>query len=326
MRKGLVYKTAVFAIASLILLTSVPSTTISGKSNVLASEQPDDTVEISVNFPGLNGVKNYTIRITTEKYEELCRVFNDTMKALQNAETEREACEIFNETVLKFREIGIISPAVDITRLQKMVTGNYLRDTHRDRILKIMEKLNLTEKSDNVLCLVCGAASNTFKMDFSNRIYDILVRIPSAIICMLLFNIFWVIPYPEPCPDLIEFLFDFLDFLSFLFFELLIYPISGPVSLLGTICFGSKSYYGHSTIGSPSYGFLWTKGVKGTKIWNGTFYGNYPLDVTLPYFPLACLAELASVALSETNLEGQPSYYGSHFFLGHAIGVSIKEV
>ena len=155
-------------------------------------------MKISVNFPGLKSVKNYTMRITREKYEELCRVFNNTMKALQNAETEREACEIFNETILKLREIGIISPVIDIARLQKMVTGSYLRDIHQDRILKIMEKLNLTEKSDNVLCLVCGAASNTFKMDFSNRIYDMLVRMPSFLIALMLYMLLYpaILYYP----------------------------------------------------------------------------------------------------------------------------------
>ncbi len=374
MRKGLIYKTAVFVIALLILLTYTPSVTISGKSNTLASEQPDDTVKISVDFPGLKGVKNYTIRITTEKYEELCRVFNNTMKALQNAETEREACEIFNETILRLREIGIISPAIDITRLQKIVTGNYLRDTRWDRMLKIMEKLNLTEKSDNVLCLVCGAASNTFKMDFSNRIYDILVRMPSFLIALTLYMVAEITSESE---SPILFSLSTLSYaLSIPFFMLFLIPLSGPVSLLGTICLGyewSNVFvpFGH-THRYPSQGFLWTKGQKGTKIWNGKFYGNYSWGMLSLYFPLLCLSmlmEIVSESISSPCLKelfyllsvllllypailyypplallGDPypgvlgftgiyisvplnfsGHYGSSFFLGHAICISIKE-
>jgi len=375
MRKGLICKTAVFAIALLILLTSVPSTTISGKSNMHTPEQFDDTVEISVNFPGLKGVKNYTIRITREKYEELCRVFNNTMKALQNAETEREACEIFNETILKLREIGIISPAIDIARLQKMVTGNYLRDIHQDRILKIMEKLNLTEKSDNVLCLVCGAASNTFKMDFSNRIYDMLVRMPSFLIALMLYMLAEISSESES--PLLFSLSTLSYALSIPFFILFLIPLSGPVSLLGTICLGCDwgnvfVPFGH-TRRYPSQGFLWTKGQKGVKTWDGKFYGNYSWGVLISYFPLlwfSMLMDMLSESVSSAPLEELfyvlsmllslyplilyappilvfgdpypgiagfsgiyisvpldfPGHYGPSFFVGHAIGVSIKEV
>ncbi len=309
MRRDLICKTAVFVIALLILLTSVPSTTISGKSNMYIPEQTDDTVEISVNFPGLKGVKNYTIRITREKYEELCRVFNNTMKALQNAETEREACEIFNETILKLREIGIISPAIDIARLQKMVTGNYLRYMHQDRILKIMKKLNLTEKSDNVLCLVCGAASNTFKMGFSNRIYDMLVRMPSFLIALMLYMLAEISSESES--PLLFSLSTLSYALSIPFFILFLIPLSGPVSLLGTICLGCDwgnvfVPFGH-TRRYPSQGFLWTKGQKGTKIWNGKFYGNYSswrmLSLYFPLLWLSMLMEMLSESVSSPSLE-----------------------
>ena len=271
-------------------------------------EQTDDTVKISVNFPGLKGVKNYTIRITTERYEELCRVFNNTMKALQNAETEREACEIFNETILKLREIGIISPAIDIARLQKMVTGNYLRDIHQDRILKIMEKQNLTEKSDNVLCLVCGAASNTFKMDFSNRIYDMLVRMPSFLIALMLYMLAEISSESES--PLLFSLSTLSYALSIPFFILFLIPLSGPVSLLGTICLGCDwgnvfVPFGH-TRRYPSQGFLWTKGQKGVKTWDGKFYGNYSWGVLISYFPLlwfSMLMDMLSESVSSAPLE-----------------------
>ncbi len=41
MRKGLIYKTAVFVIALLILLTYIPSVTISGRSNYVYSQKRD---------------------------------------------------------------------------------------------------------------------------------------------------------------------------------------------------------------------------------------------------------------------------------------------
>ena len=281
MKRVYTYKINGVLIALLILLASILPTAVSGKNGRHSSNQSDNLVEISVKFPGMERMQSYNLKITREKYREVQRIFNDTLKSLMEVETDKEVHEIFKETIIKLRDIGIISQTINITKVEEIVTGGYLNPTHQFHLVEMMENLNLTSKFDNILCFICGEATHTFKMDFSNRVYDLLVRIPVYFMNLLL-TIFIEL-FPDNLADLLE-------SFQYLLSGVQVFPLSSPISFVGTIYFGSKWYnpldpHQWDTRKYPSKGSVWTMGIKGIKTWNGTFLVVAPL-ILFPFISL----------------------------------------
>ena len=108
MRNTSICKVAAIITALLVVLSTASVSAVSRDSESPLSCQSTDKVEVRVVLPGLEGAKDYTVKLTKENYKELCRIFNDTLEALQNAKTDGEAYDIFNETIIKLREIGVI--------------------------------------------------------------------------------------------------------------------------------------------------------------------------------------------------------------------------
>lgn len=364
MKRIHLYKINGVIIALLILLASIPPIAISEEKGKCFSNPPDNLIEISVEFLGIEGMQRYDLKITEEKYREIQKIFNDTLKSLMKVETNEDAYEIFKETIMKLRDIGIISQTINITKVEEIVTGGYLNPTHQLHLVEMMENLNLTSKFDNILCFICGEATHTFKMDFSNRVYDLLVRIPVYFMNLLL-TIFIEL-FPDNLADLLE-------SFQYLLSGVQVFPLSSPISFVGTIYFGSKWYNPYDphqwdTRKYPSKGSVWTMGIKGIKTWNGTFFGNSPIDPFFLYFPLLNLlslletvAETGSLplltdlltalslpmmlyvlgfyllpfwifygfpypgAIGFTGLYIGIPFDGPTFFIGHTLGVAIKE-
>ncbi len=366
--KGIpIYKINGVLIVLLILLASILPTAVSGKNESRFLDQSDNLVEISVRFSGIEEMQSYNLKITREKYREIQRIFNDTLKSLMEAETDKEVHKIFKETIIKLKDIGIISRTTNISRLEEIVTGGYLNYTQQFHLVKTIENSNLTSKFDNIQCLICGEATYTFKMDFSNRVYDLLVRIPLYLITLLL-DLF-IDLYLDNITNLLK----PLQYIPFDVQRVERLPLSAPISFVGTIYFGSRQYnpldpHSHDSWEHPSRGSIWTMGGKGIKTWNGTFVGDSPIDPFSLYFPLAALLLLLETVAERrdmpqlTNLStmlnlpimlyilafyflplwvfygfpypgvigftglyiGVP-FDGTTFFIGHALGVAIKE-
>ena len=269
----------------LILLSTLPASIIDSEKGSQAKQS--SLIEISISFPGLKGFKNQTLNISREKYIELRCIFNDTLEALEKAETDKKVCRIFNETIEKLKGLGIL-PWVDLKKLQENLTDQYLKSKQFERLLEKLDKrFEFLESVDNALCLICGETNETFEMDLLSRMYDLTIRAPLLITSLLWLNIIvFIAEYLdvtlEEYPSSIDYLLCLLALPAVETADMIYHsPIHSPLPISGAIYFGYKDLKRKCF----SHGHVWTSGLKGVKTWNGTFRGTFP-DIFYPFYPL----------------------------------------
>lgn len=302
LKNRVVYRLMVHLVFTLIILSILPSAVVNSEKR--SQTDSKDVVEISILFPGFGKeFGNRTLKISKEKYVKLGEIFNVTLESLEKAETDEEICRIFNETIVKLKDMGILS-GIDIKRLQRLVINRYLKSKKYTQFLeKLSKKFNISDKVDNLFCLICGRAdaNRSFDIDLLSRIYDFGVRLPISITALVVAMLLRML---LPSSDSLE---NLLDFLCWIPIGISFIHLQSPLPVFGALYLGAEEIIIYDPNGKtylrPAHGHVWTKGLKGVKVWDGTFYGNFSI-LFYPYYPILSY----SLLLIEYLQEKMPQY------------------
>ncbi len=282
---------------ALIVLSMLPSAIVGSERKLHVDSK--DTVEISISFSGFGKeFGNRTLEISEEKYVKLEKIFNATLESLEKAETDEEVCRIFNETIVKLKEMGFLS-GINVKKLQRLIAGKYLENKKYAELLeKMNKKFNTLDKIDNLFCLICGRvdANRSFDIDLLSRIYDLGVRLPISITALVVAMLLRIL---LPSSDSLE---NFLEFLCWIPIGISLIHLQSPLPVFGALYLGAEEIIIYDPNGKtflrPAHGHVWTKGLKGVKVWDGAFYGNFSI-LFYPYYPILSYSLLLIKYLQE---------------------------
>jgi len=306
--KRTMYRLMVCFSAALIIISMFPYAVVNSKGTTPV--QSHDTVEIVVSFPGLRGFGNRSISISEEKYEELEKLFNRTLEALQDTKTDRDVFRIYDNAIEKLKELGILKD-FDAEKIKKVIKRRYLIGKTCAGLLKNANKeSNRSDNSVNTFCFVCGIANGVMPMNIVTKAWDLGVRLPAAALFITIERFFDLIePYVNDFPFLLFAFILGLVGLEYVLVPIILSPLQMfiPVfslSALGALSFGMVGINLSSPpewkIYTPSHGIVWTSGANGVKIWNGQFVGNISLEY-YPYYSLLIYLETIAEQMMENS-------------------------
>jgi len=261
-----------------LFIGSISSSGVASREIVHGKERsPRESTGITINVYSPDGVKKYTVNVSSSNIVKLYKIINESRRKLQNTTSMEDAKRIFNETVLKLAECGFI-PSTDVKEIQKMVTGSY-------RAIKVLEKklqkTGYLSGSDNLMCLVSGKLTFTSCVSLPSMPFRLLSTLSFLIAYQSLSMILRLLErYTEEYGPI----YCHLETLQT--FILAIWALT-PVArfnFLPLLQFGAKigiggvspAMYEHQTDSYyPSEGWLWTCGLKGVKEWDGKICGEY---------------------------------------------------
>ncbi|RLF50326.1 MAG: hypothetical protein DRN19_04710 [Thermoplasmata archaeon] len=319
--------TSVFMVILILLSVSVPAIGIENRGNI-QDDVPVSAQNITIQLLTPFGVENFTVEVSGEDIQNLNKIINETKWKLKNASSMFEVKKIFNETVERLADYGFL-PRHRIKEIQSLVTdGN--RFFHL--LQPIVNKSQQFGMSDNLVCLVCGRMTNTLTLPPIRFLINTLARITLLPILEVLFIIFCTLDQYTN----FSFISRMADFFGIAAALIILYPILAP-QLLPLPYLGAFVSIGTEFIGFeipsvyPSEGWLFTIGLKGIKMWNGSFIGGYrscgPIQIAffLQYL-LPLLSCIGIVGFSGLSIPTSSSPTELDiFYLGFALGVSIEE-
>jgi len=323
--------TSVSMVILILLSVSVPVIGVEDQKNV-QDDVPISAQNITIQLLTPFGVENFTVEVSGEDIQNLNKIINETEWKLKNASSTSEVKKIFNETVEKLADYGFL-PRHRIKEIQSLVTGEN-RFFHL--IQPIVNKSQLFEMSDNLMCLVCGRMTETLTLPLIRFLISTPIRIllffPGYTLSMIFCNLGYYTNLS--IASWIGIFFEVVTALVALYpsiaFQLL------PLPYLGTIVsIGSEFIEFEIPSVVPSEGWLFTSGLEGIKMWNGSFIGGYghrDVLIQLAFFlqyPLYTLFNPPYIGIIGFFGLSIPIYTSlletDHFYLGYALGVSIEE-
>ena len=239
MRKKLV---GIFIFSLILGVIFIPGITAT-REIVEKKDLNNDLVEITVEVVN----REHKILLTSDQAVELENLIERTKTRLDKATTLEETSQIFDETVISLYELGLLPDGISVEDAQRLVNGN----NRFSRLGKVLNHLSsskpgLLDDESNLFCLIAGATSNTFFYPLSLRVsFYMLYNQENDLVMMLS-----------------------------LILALLSMPLWGLWSL-SPVVFGNNACLGSAFgWGFPSSGWVFTIGLKGINIWDGSFYGG----------------------------------------------------
>ena len=263
-------------------------------ANISKTSVDSELVEFTTEVCGLKGGK-HTVSLSKEEAEEVENLIDDIERRLDEVETREETVEIFNEAIVELDKYGLLG-SLSVKQAQRLITGMY-QDT---RVMKFLEwifnkKRGGIEYGYNFVCLIAGNSTETF------------ITSPGFVIGYYLFNE----KSPVAC--------FFIRLMS------VISSIFRPLFLCGFMCIGEKIKEWEVGISyNPAVGQLWTFGVLGKRIWDGSFYGQ--ISAIEPIFQFGSLVMHICDYLGVIGFTGVILTFlepGRAFYLGSSLIVNI---
>ncbi|MBN1860496.1 MAG: hypothetical protein JW840_03445 [Candidatus Thermoplasmatota archaeon] len=265
---------------SIILLFLGVAVAPSINHSVVTASQENDLVEVTSQACGITGYKDTTVKLTREQYQDLEQYLVEFRAKLNQTTTREEAVPLFKEAVVELDKYGLLPRGMSVERAQRLVLRRY------------QNAISTLGSNNNSNCLITGKATYCYVV---GAIYTKLLmnQIINEGGIHLLMYILWSI------------------------FSVVLFCII-PITLLGTICFGSCAE--GSSHGEPSYGEIKSVDFSGNSYTLiGEFYGG------LGFFFKPNFA----IPVNAYNLIGVLGFSGIQFYststqFKHFIGSCVK--
>jgi len=277
------------------------------------SIEPDNSEleEVTIQFFETDRTYNHTVLLTKEQLMELENIFKNVKSSLNSTDCPIETEKIYKNTIASFNELGILPEERSLDYLNGLVTGRQ----QDPRVIRIFERWLTNHKDsskidENFLCLTSGQTTNTYAYG----------PVPSLV--FPIFNIF-------------EVLYDSFYLLFLLFYGMVFIPLLilimpyifmqffwniNPLLFGYEICLGKIFYHPDGSTSYPASGWLHTKGINETKMWDGKFYGNLPFLMPVFIYHEFYPGIYGFTGIKITSYENFKSFY-----LGFALWVKIRE-
>jgi hypothetical protein len=264
-----------------------------------------ELVEITTEICGLDGGK-HTVQLTKEEAEEVDRLFENIRLQLNESNSREEVNRIFKEVVVKLDKYGLLG-GLSVKQVQRLAMERY-QDSKEFKISDTLRS-RLQKNTSNFLCLIAGYTNGT-NFDSQLELFCVRIAFLLSFIGPIFFNKFHL-------------------YTSIFFLYLILNTINpfNPISIVSRINLGGEKgggwfpefeeYYAH--------GWLHTTGVFGIKKCEGLFIGTIPLRETA-IISNGFMFIFNPGVIGFTGLHIYNPSTTSHFYLGSALLVNLKEV
>ncbi len=243
-----------------------------------------ELVEITTEICGLGGGK-HTVQLTQEEAEEVEQLFENIRLQLNESTSREEAKEIFNKAIVELDKYGLLG-GLSVKQAQRLITGMFQTQRFFNRMFP-----RTLDENENKFCLIAGMTSDTHFEGIGALFFEKLN------------DIFWA-----------------YGLIGYSIFE--IFAILNPIPFYYRINLGheyfvfegeSEYYY--------SYGWIFTIGSNGIKIYKRKMEGDLPIQGSFLYLGggLSHIGYFPGV-VGFTGIK-----IDSFLYLGYAHWVKIKE-
>jgi hypothetical protein len=306
-RKGL----AVGIVLLLVSVTIAPYINF----NVVKASNDNDLVEVTTQACGIKGFGNTTVKLTREQYQNLEQYLVGFRARLNQTTTMDEAVSIFKEAVAELNKYGLLPKGLSVEQAQTLVLTGYINENLMNHLQEIYQRHRwISSGESNTFCLVAGATNQTVLTGI------VFTTFLSAI---LLLARLWALSEKFGLHFLESIVCSFAVLLYFSECLLLVLcsKLGCHVPIGELTMFGKRVTKGQGpSISYPSEGWIWTKGLKGEKKWNGSFVGD------IYFFNLVRIAAVEKYyigAIGFTGFTFKRISNGETIFLGTALQIAL---
>ncbi len=270
--------------------------------NTVKASTDDDLVEVTTQACGIQEYGNTTVKLTREQYQNLESYLVEFRTRLNQTTTREEAVPIFKDAIVELNRYGLLPKEMTIAQAQCLMLGDITQGQKISRIF------NTSSIYDNMDCFIIGCSYN------GNTIFQPLRN-------KILYNVFHWINTQSWIPSFII----FLDILFELYTWGLLQKNPSPIKIGSLIHYGghvndiisghSETYYGE--------GFVWTIGLHGLKLWDGSLIGHLSLKIPFEFSLAGVSYKFYCGAIGFTGL--RLFLNSKTFYFGFALAVNLDE-
>jgi hypothetical protein len=269
--------------------------------SVVQASFDNDSIDVSVQTCGMDGVGNTMVRLTRTQCQHLEEYFQEIHARLNQTENREDTVLIFKEAVVELAQYGLLPKKMNIEQAQRLVTRSA-------GLIHQRESPSDIKGISNLFCLITGRATNC-------TLAGILAT-GIQLFFYLLSSFFYYGPHYWPSLTLLGRIWASFYPVFVLRNEYLSGEILSLFSPFNLMAFGFSGF-GHGT--SLSKGWVSTFGMLGKQKYSGSFSGSilYPvmtLDKSIAYTGVFGFTGFKIFFETPTN----PS-----FFLGTALRVHL---
>lgn len=269
----------------------------------------DQVIQITTQVYDYHGVKDITVRLTTDQYRDLEQYLIQFRSQLNQTTTREAAVPFFKEAVRQLNKYMLLPRETSIEQINNLMVVT-TKDVQHTALLRSTSRISDFLNRTNAFCLIAGQTT------MNTRFFGFLERGCSGL-CWILYYSTVFARRNDYDPVLLNATLTFIKSL-----QNIVYTINAK-RLIGT----GLITLGHSHSSSipppyrydPAQGWITSLGLLGKKSWNGTFFGR--LLFMAPYNSDSYLFYPGAMGFVGIKLNLRD---GTFFFIGSSALVSIK--
>jgi len=269
----------------------------------------DQGIQIITQVYDYHGVKDITVRLSTDQYRDLEQYLIQFRSQLNQTTTREAAVPIFKEAVRQLNKYMLLPRETSIEQINNLMVVT-TKDVQHPTMVRSASRISDFLNRTNAFCLIAGQTT------MNTRFFGFLERGCSGL-CWILYYSTVLARRNDYDPVLLNATLTFIKSL-----QNIVYRINAK-RLIGT----GLITLGHSHSSSipppyrydPAQGWITSLGLLGKKSWNGTFFGR--LLLMAPYNSDSYVFYPGAMGFVGIKLNLRD---GTFFFIGSSALVSIE--